>query len=122
MVEFRTGQRGGSADVTQQAESALVVGAVTTIAASTLTTVATFTATALVQNVTKISCSGQESAKWELFIDTVLFDTKRSGPELNAEFRWDKRFNMSTGSVLDVKVTHEITGETPNFEATIYGF
>lgn len=122
MVEFRTGARTGSVDVTQATENALVVGAVTGITASTLTTVATFTATALIQNITRITCSGQESGKFQLFIDTVLIDTQRASPGLNVEFNWEKRLGMTTGSVLDVKVTHFAVGQTPDFESTIYGF
>lgn len=122
MVEFRTAQRTGDIDVTQVSESPLVVGSVATVVDTTLTTIVTFTATALVQSLTRISCSGQESGKWQLFLDTVLIETKRAAPGLDASFVFPKRLEMSTGSILDVKVTHFAIGETSDFESTIYGF
>jgi hypothetical protein len=122
MVEFRTAQRTGDFDVTQADENALVVGSSTSVPVSTLTTVATFTATVLIQNITRISCSGQESGKWQLFVDNILIETKRATPGLDVDFRWDKRFELTAASVLDVKVTHFYTAETPDFESTIYGF
>ncbi len=122
MVEFRTAQRTGEFDVSISAESALVVGSSTNVPVSTLTTVATFTATASVQNITRISCSGQESGKWQMFIDTVLIETRRATQGLDIQFTFVNRLGLSTGAVVDVKVTHEYTGETPDFEATIYGF
>jgi hypothetical protein len=122
MVTFNTAKRSGDFGVLTASESALVVGSQTGVVDSTLTTVATFTATALIQSITNISCSGQQSAKWQLYIDTVLIDTKRTAPGLNLEFIFGNHLGMSSGSVLDVKVTHYYTGETPDFESTIYGF
>jgi hypothetical protein len=121
MVQFQS-QVAGDIDVLQAPSNALVVGSVTSVPASTLTTIATYTATVAVKNLTRISCTGQESGKWQLFLDTVLIETKRATPGLDVEFRFGNSLQMSAGSVLDVKVTHFRTGQTPDFDSTIYGF
>ena len=119
MSDFKPSQVTGEIDVSSQAASIIIVGQQTLVGASTITTVATMTANGF-DHVTKISCSGQESALWQLFINSVLVDTKRGG--LNIEFVWANPLSLTATNVLDVKVTHFYTGETPTFDATIYGF
>lgn len=90
------------------------------VSVSTLTTVATFTASADT-SITNVLCSGQESGKWQIFIDTVLKMTQRT-VDRNVQFDFDNPFLLANGSIIDVKVTHFVTGATPDFEAAILGF
>lgn len=100
--------------------SALANGAVAGITDSTLTTIVTFSA-ASDTKITRIGCSGTCYAKYQLFLNTTLVETKRSGPERSIDFLFDRPWAMVTGDILDVKVTHFVTGSTDDFEATIYG-
>ena len=100
--------------------SALVVGGVTSITPSTLTTIATFTASAAI-NISKVSVSGTDYAKFQLFKNTVLIDTKRSGPERSIEFNYNNPLKLIATDIIDIKVTHYVIGTMADFEATIYG-
>ena len=97
------------------------VGSQTAVPASTITTLATMTANGS-RYVTRVSVSGQEYAKYTLHINSVLKETKRSGPDRSVEFEFDTPLGLASGDVLDVKVEHFVTGQTPDFEATIYGY
>lgn len=98
----------------------LAVGSVTNVPASTLTTVVTYTAPSD-KKLTKISVSGTDYAKFQLFKNTVLIDTRRSGPERSLQFEFASPLSLASGEVLDVKVTHYATGVLADFESTIYG-
>lgn len=100
--------------------NALVVGGITGIPASALSTIATFTAVTI-SYLTKVSVSGTVYAKFQLFKNTTLIDTKRSGPERSMDFLFTSPLKMAIGDILDVKVTHFVTGDLSDFEATIYG-
>jgi len=100
--------------------SPLAVGAATAVPASTLTTIVTHTA-AVAQQVTKISCGGMVYAKYQLFLNTTLIDTRRSGPDRAIEFVFTAPLTLAPGAVLDVKVTHFYAGQLEDFEATVYG-
>jgi hypothetical protein len=92
-------------------------GAVANVVATTLTTIVTYTAPAA-KGVTRVSCSGTNYAKFSLVLNTTTIEYKRSGPDRNVEFG---AFALSSGDVLDVKVEHYVTGDTADFEATIWG-
>ena len=100
--------------------SPLASGAATAVPASTLTTITTYTA-ASATRVTKISCGGSVYAKFQLFKNTVLIDTHRSGPDRAIQLVFDPGLALAPGDVLDVKVTHYVTGSMEEFEATVYG-
>ena len=100
--------------------SPLASGTVSSVPASTLTTITTYTA-ASDTKLSKISVSGTIYAKYQLFLDTVLIDTKRCGPEREMDFMFDRPLSLSAISVLDVKVTHYQTGSLEEFNATVYG-
>jgi hypothetical protein len=100
--------------------SALVVGGITSIPPNTLTTIATFTASAAI-NMSKVSVSGTDYAKFQLFKNTVLIDTKRSGPERSVEFNFNNPLKLIATDIIDIKVTHYVIGTMADFEATIYG-
>jgi hypothetical protein len=93
----------------------------TSVSANVETTILTHTATAT-ENVVRLSMTGMENAKYRIYIDTVLAETLRSGPSRNVEMNFIHPLALGTGQVLDIKVEHFVTGETPDFEATIWGF
>jgi len=94
------------------------------VAANSLTTVLTYSASALANsNIVLIKCSGQDTAKWFLYIDTVLKGTIRSGGgDRNAEWSFPFPLALDAGQILDVKVKHFHTGDLLNFEAGLYAF
>lgn len=71
--------------------------------------------------VSKISASGTAYAKFQLFLNASLIDTKRSGPERSVDFDFDIPLALAASDILDVKVTHYYAGLTEDFEATVYG-
>jgi len=89
------------------------------VPSSTLTTILTYTATADTY-ISLITCSGQDYAKFELYIDTILIATKRTGPKRNTEWNYSNPLLLSAGSILDIKVTHYYTGDLSKFEAALY--
>jgi hypothetical protein len=100
--------------------SPIATGSVTSVPATTLTTIVTYAAAADTK-VTRIGCSGTVYAKFQLFLNTVLVEVKRSGPERSIDFSFDRPLALATGDVIDVKVTHYVTAALEDFEATVYG-
>lgn len=100
--------------------SALAGNGITAVTNGTLSTILTYTATAE-RRITRMSVSGTTYAKYQIFLDTVLVETKRSGPDRSLDFTFNSAFGMDVGQVLDVKVTHYGVGVLADFESTIYG-
>jgi hypothetical protein len=98
----------------------LYVGKQSGISQSTLTTVVTVPANGI-KYITKIMCSGEESARWELYIDSVLKATLRT-TDRNVIFDFNLPLKILAAEVLDVKVTHYGPDTTATFDATIYGY
>lgn len=98
----------------------LATGSQTGISANLLTTVVTYTAGATAK-ITRIGVSGTEYAKYQLFKNTNLIETKRTGPDRSVDFIFNSPLIMSSGDILDVKVTHFYTGNTLDVEASVYG-
>jgi hypothetical protein len=98
----------------------LATGAQTSISANLLTTIVTYTAPST-KGITRISVSGTEYAKYQLFKNTNLIETKRTGPDRSTDFIFSSPLAMSSGDVLDVKVIHFYTGNTLDVESSIYG-
>ena len=94
-------------------------GSATTVPSSTLSTILTLTATQD-HKISRISCSGDAYAKYQLFIDTVLKETKVSAPNYAIDFDFNPTLLLSNGQVLDVKVTHFYPTETADFDSTVY--
>lgn len=107
-------------DVSTLSVGILAVSSVTGVLASTLTTVVTYTA-ASDMKATRITCSGQTYAKVQLVLNTATIETKRMGPDRNIEFVFDHPLSLPSGSILEVKVTHFVPGESADYEASIYG-
>lgn len=100
--------------------SALATGTLTGVTDNVLTTIVTYTAPSA-QVITKISCSGTGYAKFQLVLNTVTIETKRSGPGRDVVFTFEDPLDLSASDILDLKVIFFNTNETNNFEATIYG-
>ena len=100
--------------------SALASSGVVNTPDGTLTTILTYTAPAA-RRLTRISVSGTDYAKFQIFFNTVLIETKRSGPDRSLDFAFDAPLGMDASDILDVKVTHYAPGGLADFEATIYG-
>ena len=109
------------ASISAQTVTPLVVGFAGTVSASTLTTVATYSAITD-KKITQVMCSGMEYGKFQLFINSILKMTRRGGPNRNVDFNFNVPLSLPAASVIDIKVTHFVPGETPDFEATILGF
>lgn len=94
-------------------------GNVTNVSDNTLSTILTLNASQD-HKIARISCSSDAYAKYQLFIDNVLVETKISAPNYAIDFNFDPTLLLSNGQILDVKVTHFYTSETVDFESTIY--
>lgn len=110
----------GSITTSEITVQALANGSVTAVTSPTLTTVVTFTAVAA-SKITRIGVSGTVTAKYQLFLNTVLIETKRFAPGLQGDFVFSAPLALAPGDILDVKVTHFHTGRTEDFDATVYG-
>jgi hypothetical protein len=101
--------------------TAVAVGAQTNVSDTTQVTVATLTANGT-NRLVQIVCSGTGYAKYQIYINSVLKETKRSGPDRNVVFLYDHPIDLNAGDVVDIKAIHYNTGVQEDFEATIYGF
>lgn len=100
--------------------SALAADSETNVPSGTPTTLLTFTAAAATK-VTRIAVSGTDYAKFEILIDTMLVETKRTGPDRSLDFTFTAPLGLAVGQVLDIRVTHYATGVLADFESTLYG-
>lgn len=100
--------------------SALAYDDVAGVPASTPTTILTYTAPAD-RKITRIGVSGTDYAKFQLFLNTVLIETRRSSPERSMDFVFTSPLALAASDILDVKVTHYATGVLADFESTVYG-
>lgn len=101
--------------------TSITAGAQTGISDNTLTTVATLTANGT-DRLVQVTCSGTGYAKFQVFLNSTLIDTKRSGPDRNVMFQYDHPLKLTAADVVDVKVTHYNVGVSEDFEAYIFGF
>lgn len=100
--------------------SAIAGGSVTNIPDATLTTILTYTAVTAAR-VTRISVSGTNYAKYQIFLNAALIETKRSGPDRSLDFDFASPLGLDAGNILDVKVTHYGPGVLADYESTLYG-
>lgn len=101
--------------------SILAKNIATVVPASSKTTVVTLTAVTD-KFITAIYGSGMENGKWYLTIDAADQIVRRAGPERDKIWEFPSPLKIPAGSVLDIKVEHFVTGETPDFECTILGY
>jgi len=98
----------------------LYVGQQTSVSDGVLTTVVTVPANGI-KYITKIMCSGEDSARWELYLDTVLKATLRT-TDRNVQFDFNLPLKILAAEVLEVKCIHFVSTETPTFDSTIFGY
>ena len=94
----------------------------TSVPATTKTTVVTLAAAVTDRFITAIYCSGMEYAKWYLVRNSADEIIQRTGPDRDQPFNFASPWKIPAGDVVDVKVEHFVTGQTPDFEATIMGY
>lgn len=100
--------------------SELAGGNITGVADGVQQTIVTYTA-GLDKLVSLISVSGTVYAKFQLYRNATLIETRRGGPDRTLTFEWSKPLLLNAGDILDVKVTHYNVGIVAEFESTIYG-
>src|SRR6266853_3983508 len=78
------------------------------VGASTLTTIVSFTATAL-SKLKKVDASGTNISKYSIIVNSSIIDTKRTmfGTSLNVAFDFDDGYPLSMGDQVFLKVIHE---------------
>jgi hypothetical protein len=96
------------------------VGQQVNISQNTLTTVTTMPANGI-KYITKIVCSGEENAKWDIFIDSVRKCTKRT-INRTVDFDFNLPLKILATEVVDIKVTHHGPDSQATCEATIFGY
>jgi hypothetical protein len=75
------------------------------------------------ENLTQVSVSGEDYAKFFITLNGSDIDIRRSGPDRNVEFNYTGApYKLSLGDVVDIKVEHFNTGSLVDFDATIYGY
>jgi hypothetical protein len=100
------------------------VGAVTNVADNTKTTIVSqaFVASTF-ENLTMVTATGEDYAKFFVTLNGTDIDVRRSGPDRNIVFDFTGApYKLVSGDVVDVKVEHFNTGELVDFDATIYGY
>lgn len=99
-------------------------GSVAAVPDTTKTTILTQSYVAgTIENVSIISVSGEDYAKYFLTLNGTDIDIRRSGPDRNLQFDFTgSPLALSAGDVIDVKVEHYSIGSFLNFDATIYGY
>ena len=96
----------------------------TNVAATTKTTIVSQAFSAGVfENLTLVSVSGEDYAKFFVTINAADIDIRRSGPDRNVTFDFTGApYKLTAGDVVDIKVEHYNTGDLVDFDATIYGY
>lgn len=100
--------------------TALAGNSITGVVNNVLSTIVTYTAPSD-KKVSQVVVSGTVYAKYQLFFNTVLMETRRGGPDRTLVFEFNNPLRMLTGDILDVKVIHFDTTNTADFESTVYG-
>ena len=101
--------------------NALLARAVANVSDNTQTTVVTLAANG-VRFITKIMCSGNDNAKWEVIVDGSTTVATKRGDGRSVEFDFPIPYQLEASKPMDVKVTHYYTGESLDFEVSIIGF
>ena len=113
---------GGSISIDQITSNnrPLYVGSASSVSQNTLTTIVTLPANGI-KYITKILCSGEESARWEVYIDSVLKATQRT-IDRNVAFDFNLPLKILATEVVDIKAIHFGPGTTSDLNATIFGY
>lgn len=115
----RTGRVRASAEIFNQVVTDIQTGSNPAVSASTLTTLLTYAPTGAVF-VPRIIVSGELPAKVTLVLNTATIETRRLTANRELEFVFKHPLGLVSGDLLDVKVQHEFTGDTGEFETTLH--
>lgn len=75
-----------------------------------------------IENILKVSVSGEVYAKYFLTLNGTDIDVRRTGSDRNLTFDFmGGAFALTTGDIVDIKVEHYRTG-LYTFESTLYGY
>lgn len=123
-MEFRPSQVVGNVTVDGVAlSSSKAIGTASNVPAATLTTILTKVADSSLTNISIVSVSGDDYAKYTLVINSITIDIRRSGPDRNLQFDFTANpLKTTLGDVIDIKVEHFFAGDLLDFDATIYGY
>ncbi len=98
----------------------LAIGSVQNVPQATLTTIVTLPANGI-KYITKIMCSGEDNAKWDVYVNNVRQFTLRT-TNRSVDFNFQTPLKVFATTVVDVKCEHNGSGTTADFEATILGY
>lgn len=98
----------------------IAVGEVTTVSQNVLTTIVTVPANGI-KYITKIICTGEENARWDVYIDSVRRMTKRT-TDRTVDYDFPIPLKLAASSVLDVKATHHGPDTSSDFQASVLGY
>lgn len=105
---------------TSALESLLHSGSTGPIASATPTTISTYNAVGD-RIIYKITVSGEAAADFTLRKNLSTIDIKRTNIDLNAVFSFPHGMALASGDTLDVRVTHESTGNLRTFDMFVFG-
>lgn len=98
-------------------------GGVINVPANTLTTILTANQSATFTNISIVSVSGEDYAKFFLVINGNTIDVRRTGPDRNLTFDYTSNpLALAAGDIVDVKVEHFDVTSLLDFDSTIYGY
>lgn len=124
MAEFKPSRVTGDLTVTMEDivtnNTVIQVGEQNNISQNTQVTVVTVPANGL-KFITKIICTGEENARWDVYIDSVRKMTKRT-IDRTVDFDFPTPLRLPATSVLDVKVTHHGPDAQADFQASVLGY
>jgi len=98
----------------------LYSGEQTSVSVDTLTTIVTVPANG-VKYITKIICTGEENARWDVYINSVRKMTKRT-TDRNVDFDFPVPLKVEAATVIDVKATHHGPDASSDFQACVLGY
>jgi len=98
-------------------------GTVTALPAFTRATILTAIADINFLNLSIVSVSGEDYAKFYLLINGNELDIRRTGPSRNLEFNYTGApIELAYGDIVQVQVEHYNPSALPDFDCTLYGF
>ncbi len=98
----------------------LATGEVTGVSKDTQTTIVTVPANG-VKYVTKIICTGEENARWDVYINGARKITKRT-IDRTVDFDFPVPLKVQAATVIDVKATHHGPDASADFQACVLGY
>jgi hypothetical protein len=107
-------------DAIQTNNSVLAAGEVTGVSQNTETTIVTVPANGI-RYITKIICTGEENAKWNVYLNSVWKMTKRT-TDRTVDFDFSTPLKVGASTVIDVKAIHHGPDSNSDFQATVLGY